>query len=65
MSTMNSKSIDIQNKRLTVGPGNNFSQIHKFVAYETNGTLAAMGGADPGNFKFSLYVYLIFIQLRI
>jgi hypothetical protein len=48
MSTMNSKSIDIPNRRLTLGPGNNFSQIHKYVSQQTNNALVALSGADPG-----------------
>lgn len=48
MSTMNAKSIDIPNRRLTLGPGNNFSQIHKYVAAQTNRKLVALSGSDPG-----------------
>jgi len=48
MSTMNAKSIDIPNRRLTLGPGNNFSQIHKYVSAQTNSKLVALSGADPG-----------------
>ena len=36
MSSMNSKSIDLTRKTITVGPGNNFSQIQQYVAYKTN-----------------------------
>ena len=48
MSTMNAKSIDIQKRTLTVGPGNNWQQIHSFVKSKTNSTLVAISGADPG-----------------
>lgn len=48
MSTMDSKSIDIPNRKLILGPGNNFSQIHKYVSAQTNGKLVALSGADPG-----------------
>ena len=48
MCTMNAKSIDLTKKTLTLGPGNNFSQIQKYVATQTNQRLVALGGADPG-----------------
>ena len=48
MSTMNSKSIDLAQQTLTVGPGNNFSQIEKYVAEQSNRTLVALCGGDPG-----------------
>jgi FAD/FMN-containing dehydrogenase len=48
MSSMNSKSIDLAKRTLTLGPGNNFTQIHTFVAMQSNRTLVAAGGADPG-----------------
>jgi len=48
MSTMNSKSIDLNRKTLTVGPGNNFSHIEKYVAEQSNRTLVALCGAEPG-----------------
>jgi FAD/FMN-containing dehydrogenase len=48
MSTMNAKSIDKEKRTLTVGPGNNWRQIHSFVQSQTNSTLIAMSGADPG-----------------
>ncbi len=48
MSTMNSKSIDLTKLTLTVGPGNNFSQIQKYVANQTNKKYVVLCGADPG-----------------
>jgi hypothetical protein len=45
---MNSKSIDLNRKTLTVGPGNNFSHIEKYVAEQSNRTLVALCGAEPG-----------------
>ena len=47
MSTMDSKSIDLEKKTLTVGPGNTFREIQTFVAIQTNKKLVALGGADP------------------
>jgi hypothetical protein len=48
MSSMNSKSIDLTGKTLTVGPGNNFQQIQSYVASQSGSTLVALCGADPG-----------------
>lgn len=48
MSSMTFKSIDLIGKTLTLGSGNNFSQIHQYVASISNRTLMANSGADPG-----------------
>jgi FAD/FMN-containing dehydrogenase len=48
MSSMTHKSIDLKAKTLTLGSGNNFSQIQAFVAQASNSTLVAACGADPG-----------------
>ena len=36
MSSMNQKSIDLTKRTLTLGPGNNFSQIQAYVSQQTN-----------------------------
>ena len=48
MSTMNAKSLNLTARTLTLGPGNNFSQIQAFVAEQTGRKLVALSGADPG-----------------
>ena len=48
MSSLNFKRIDLNKNTLTLGPGNNFSQIQKYVASQSNKTLVTLCGADPG-----------------
>ncbi|RNA01828.1 FAD-linked oxidoreductase -like [Brachionus plicatilis] len=48
MSSMNQKSIDLEQKTVTLGPGNNFTQIYKFVEEQSNKSLVVVSGADPG-----------------
>lgn len=48
MSLMNHKSIDLNTKTVSLGPGNNFTQIHKFVQDKSNKSLIVVSGADPG-----------------
>jgi len=48
MSSMDSKSIDLEKRTLTVGPGNNFTQLEKYVAEQSNRTLVAVCGGDKG-----------------
>ncbi|CAF0723005.1 unnamed protein product [Brachionus calyciflorus] len=48
MSSMNHKRINLQDKTVTLGPGNNFTQILKFVEEQSNKSLVVASGADPG-----------------
>jgi FAD/FMN-containing dehydrogenase len=48
MSSMNFKSIDLKGKTITLGTGNNFSQIQAYVAQQSNRQLVVACGADPG-----------------
>ncbi|RNA00102.1 FAD-linked oxidase [Brachionus plicatilis] len=48
MSSMNQKSINLEQKTVTLGPGNNFTQIYKFVEEQSNKSLVVVSGADPG-----------------
>jgi hypothetical protein len=46
--SMNFKSIDLKGKTITLGTGNNFSQIQAYVAQQSNRKLVVACGADPG-----------------
>lgn len=48
MSLMNSKSINITEKTITLGPGNNFSQISDYILQQTGGNQIILTGNDPG-----------------
>ena len=62
MSSMTFKRIDLNAKTLTLGTGNNFSQIQAYVAQASNGTLVAACGADPGVRKRLLFDDLIMLE---
>eukprot|EP01064_Diplonema_japonicum_P009262 TRINITY_DN16730_c0_g1_i1.p1 TRINITY_DN16730_c0_g1~~TRINITY_DN16730_c0_g1_i1.p1 ORF type:complete len:530 (+),score=127.96 TRINITY_DN16730_c0_g1_i1:46-1635(+) len=46
MKNMKDMSIDHNAKELTVGPGNNFQDVHAFVKAQTNSTFVQLTGAD-------------------
>jgi FAD/FMN-containing dehydrogenase len=48
MSSMTSKSINLAEKTLTLGPGNNFSQISDYILKQTGGNLVVLTGNEPG-----------------
>jgi len=48
MSGMNQKSIDIAGKTLTVGPGNCWSDIFKYLKQQSEGKLVVVSGSEPG-----------------
>jgi FAD/FMN-containing dehydrogenase len=48
MSSMNTKTIDLTKKTLTLGTGNNFSLIQEYVGTQSNYQLVALCDADTG-----------------
>eukprot|EP01100_Stratorugosa_tubuloviscum_P011945 TRINITY_DN544_c0_g2_i1.p1 TRINITY_DN544_c0_g2~~TRINITY_DN544_c0_g2_i1.p1 ORF type:complete len:555 (+),score=241.79 TRINITY_DN544_c0_g2_i1:91-1755(+) len=48
MSLINHKLIDLNEKTITVGPGQPFADIHTFINQQSNATLVALSGAEPG-----------------
>lgn len=48
MSNMKSKSIDLENKTITVESGNTFGELHQFVNTQSNGKLMILSGSDSG-----------------